>query len=74
MLLDQKRKAVRQFQVETMPATYLIDRNGDVVKSFKGYWPGQQAELQQAIEQLLKARTPAARRGPEGTKSQKNAA
>lgn len=74
VLLDQKREAVRQFHVETMPATYLIDRNGEVVKSFKGYWPGQQAELQQAIEQLLKARTPAARPAPEGANSQGNAA
>jgi hypothetical protein len=40
----------------TVPSTFVVDDEGAVVGRFPGYFPGQERELRQLIEEMLEAR------------------
>ncbi|MDQ7063397.1 MAG: TlpA disulfide reductase family protein [candidate division KSB1 bacterium] len=52
-LWDRKKRVARRFLVETMPSSYLIDRNGRVRYIQKGYDADRMKAIQSKIEFLL---------------------
>ncbi len=52
-LWDRKKRVARKFLVETMPSSYLIDRNGRVRYIQKGYGADRLNAIQSKIEFLL---------------------
>jgi peroxiredoxin len=51
---DAAGNVARQFGVETMPASFLIDRRGRLRVRHAGFRDAQRAEREQQILQLLK--------------------
>jgi peroxiredoxin len=54
VLLDTDKKVSRQFDVSTMPSTWLIDRDGRVRFEHRGYRDGYEQTYDQQIRDLLK--------------------
>ena len=50
---DPSGRIAEQFQLEGMPTSYLIDRNGKVVKKHIGFYESKTAEYEKEIEALL---------------------
>ncbi len=55
---DQAGNIARQFGVQAMPTSFLIDRNGQVRVRHAGFREKQRAEREHEIEQLLKESAP----------------
>jgi thiol-disulfide isomerase/thioredoxin len=55
---DQSGNLAKQFGVENMPTSFLIDRNGQVRVRHAGFREKQREEREREIENLLKERTP----------------
>jgi cytochrome c biogenesis protein CcmG, thiol:disulfide interchange protein DsbE len=55
---DQPGNIARQFEVQAMPTSFLIDRRGQVRVRHRGFKDKQRAEREQQIEQLLKEAAP----------------
>ena len=55
---DQAGQVARQFNVETMPTSFLIDRSGQVRVRHAGFRDKQRAERERQIAQLLKESPP----------------
>ena len=55
---DQPGNIARQFDVQAMPTSFLIDRQGQVRVRHRGFKDKQRAEREQQIEQLLKEVVP----------------
>jgi len=55
---DQAGNYARQFGVQAMPTSFLIDRNGQVRVRHAGFREKQREDREQEIEQLLKETTP----------------
>lgn len=53
LLLDLKQQVVRQYNVETMPTTLLVDREGKIREAFFGYEKGYEEEYKTHIRTLL---------------------
>ncbi|MCX8049499.1 MAG: TlpA family protein disulfide reductase [Methylohalobius sp.] len=53
VLLDPHGECARAFSVEGMPATYLIDRTGQVRYRHIGFRPGDSKVLKAKVEELL---------------------
>ena len=51
---DPAGNIARQFDVETMPTSFLIDRHGRLRTRHAGFRDAQRAEREQQIQQLLK--------------------
>ena len=51
---DATGKIARQFDVQVMPTSFVIDRRGQVRGRHAGFRDGQRAEREQQISQLLK--------------------
>jgi len=51
---DTDGRLARQFDVQVMPTSFLIDRQGRIRKRLEGFRPGERAERETAIKQLLK--------------------
>ena len=51
---DPAGAVARQFKVETMPTSFLIDRHGRLRARHAGFRDAQRAEREQQIQQLLK--------------------
>ena len=51
---DAKGKIANQFDVQAMPTSFLIDREGRVRVRHRGFREKQRAEREDQIEQLLK--------------------
>ncbi len=51
---DPSGTLATQFEVTTMPTSFLIDRNGTVRARHRGFREAQRAERERAIAQLLK--------------------
>lgn len=51
MYLDTDNSFQEAYQIDALPVSYVIDRNGNIV--FKGH-PGDQFALRQAIEEALR--------------------
>jgi cytochrome c biogenesis protein CcmG/thiol:disulfide interchange protein DsbE len=50
---DADRSAARAFKPETMPSSFLVDRNGIVRFAHAGYHDGEEKELEKEIRGLL---------------------
>ena len=50
---DPDDRASRQFDLTSLPGTFLLDRNGRVIWSRKGIISSNEPELEEAIEHLL---------------------
>lgn len=59
---DPKGKLPRRFGLETMPTSYLIDRDGVIRYVHKGFRKGDVEEIRAEIQKLV-ATQPASRRG-----------
>lgn len=51
---DPKGQVASQLNVAAMPTSFLLDRNGKVIKQHAGFREAQMAAREQEIEQLLK--------------------
>jgi cytochrome c biogenesis protein CcmG, thiol:disulfide interchange protein DsbE len=54
ILLDSNSDAAREFYVQDVPNTFLVDKKGNIVFSHHGYIRGDELELKKNIEELLK--------------------
>ena len=53
-LFDGNKKVAKQYRVDTMPATLLIDRDGRVRYVHRGYYSGYEQKYEQQVRELLK--------------------
>jgi peroxiredoxin len=54
LLFDSDKRVTRMYDVSTMPATLILDRNGKVRHVHRGYVPGVEATYQSQVRELLK--------------------
>lgn len=50
---DSTQQCARDFGVQAMPSSYLIDRNGVIRYEHLGFRPGEAEQFRQLVEQLL---------------------
>jgi peroxiredoxin len=50
---DEQRTVSKQYKVFSMPATFLIDRNGMIIEKFYGEYDWTDPEIRKQIEKLL---------------------
>jgi len=53
VIFDHKGRIAKQFGVADMPTSYLIDRNGEIKFTHKGFHPDRRAEYEAHVDQLL---------------------
>ena len=53
VLLDPEGNVPKQFQLPTMPTSFLINRKGEVAKIHPGFRDGDQTDIESSIQQLL---------------------
>lgn len=58
IVFDPKGDLARQFKVQGMPASYVFDRSGKLVKTHLGFRDAQRAENEAALKLLLSTPTP----------------
>ncbi len=51
---DPERNLAREFEVEAMPTSFLIDRNGNVIERHLGFKTGQVDDYEAAIVSALR--------------------
>ncbi len=54
VLFDTNNQVTKQYQVQAMPSTIMIDRDGNVRHVHKGYKPGDESSYQKMIRELVK--------------------
>lgn len=54
VLADSKQDLQRALNFQTIPQTFLINQNGDIVYAHNGYNPGDELELEKKIADLVK--------------------
>ena len=54
VLFDGDKSVVRLYQVDTMPTTLLVDRDGRVRYVHRGYYSGFEQKYEQQLRELLK--------------------
>lgn len=54
ILFDVEGRVGEQYKVETMPSTYLIDRDGRIRFVHRGYRPGYENDYEKQIKALLR--------------------
>ena len=54
VLLDTDKRVSRQYDVSTMPATLIVDRNGKVRHVHRGFRPGVEGTYQDQVRELLR--------------------
>ncbi|PLW68125.1 TlpA family protein disulfide reductase [Pseudohalioglobus lutimaris] len=54
VLFDDDNQVSELYDVDAMPVTVLVDRNGEVRFAHKGYKPGYEAMYEQQIRELVK--------------------
>lgn len=54
VLSDSKQKLQRALNFETIPQTFVLDKQGNIVYSHNGYNPGDEDELEEVIAQYAK--------------------
>jgi thiol-disulfide isomerase/thioredoxin len=59
VVFDPQGDIARQFKVQAMPTTYVIDRAGKIVETHLGFREARKAETETAIKTLLNAKEPA---------------
>jgi len=50
---DRRGKVAEAYGLKVMPSSYLIDRNGYIVKKYQGFKKAHEREIEASIEQLL---------------------
>ncbi len=58
ILYDAEKTTPQRYQLAGMPTAFLVDRNGKLRVTHKGFRAGDQQKLQQQIQQLLQETTP----------------
>jgi peroxiredoxin len=53
-LFDSDKRVARLYDVDTMPATLLVDRDGRVRYVHRGYRDGYERKYQEQVRELLK--------------------
>lgn len=53
VVFDEQKKTPQDYSVSAMPMAFLIDRNGRVRETYKGYKKGDKTKLLADIQQLL---------------------
>lgn len=53
IIVDKDRAAADLFQVETMPALYVLNSRGEVIHVEKGHGHGQEATMRKLLDNLL---------------------
>ena len=53
VLLDSTNTASKAYDVQVMPTTVIVDRNGDVRYVHKGYAAGDEAKYQDVVRKLI---------------------
>ena len=53
ILRDGENKVAKQYGVDGMPSTVIIDRNGVVRYIHRGYKPGEEAQYEQQVKQRV---------------------
>ena len=56
VVTDAKATFASKMQVRSIPASFLIDSKGEIVKSYQGFYPGMEKELAAAVTELLPAK------------------
>ena len=54
VLFDSEKQVSRRYDVDAMPTTLIIDREGKVRYIHRGYRPGYEARYEEQIKELLK--------------------
>jgi peroxiredoxin len=54
VLFDADKQVSKRYDVDAMPSTLLIDRNGKVRYIHRGYRPGYEAKYESQVRELLK--------------------
>lgn len=54
IFFDQTNKISATYQVEAMPSTIIVDRDGKIRYAFKGYKKGYEKKYAKAIKQLIR--------------------
>ncbi len=54
VLADSKQDLQRALNFQTIPQTFLINQNGEIVYAHNGYNPGDELELEKKIADLVK--------------------
>ena len=55
VMFDPQGNVARQFKVQAMPTSYVVDRNGKIVATHLGFRDAKKAETEAAIKALLDA-------------------
>ncbi len=53
MVRDADKAVADKYQPETMPSSYLIDKNGTVIEVFSGYRKGDEKDMERKIKAAL---------------------
>jgi len=51
--LDANKEIAEKFNVQAVPANFLIDKNGEIVFTSTGYFPGDEVEIEDALKKIL---------------------
>ncbi len=54
VLADSKQELQRALNFQTIPQTFLTNKNGEIVYTHNGYNPGDELELEKKIAELVK--------------------
>ena len=54
VLLDPHGSAAAAWEIRVMPTSFLLDRDGNVVKEYAGFQPSHIADIRNDIQTLLK--------------------
>jgi len=54
ILFDNQSLASKLYELNAMPSTVLVDRNGNVRYLHQGYAPGYEQNYQQQVSELLR--------------------
>lgn len=54
IFFDNRNTVAADYQVEAMPTTIIVDRNGKIRYAFKGYKDGYEQKYAKAIKQLIR--------------------
>ena len=54
ILFDEENKVSQRYDVDAMPTTVLVDRNGEIRFMHRGYKPGYELEYEKQIKALIR--------------------
>ncbi|QGX38664.1 TlpA disulfide reductase family protein [Permianibacter aggregans] len=54
VLLDAKNEISRLYDIDAMPSTVMVDRNGNMRFLHRGYKPGYEVQYEEQIKQLVR--------------------